>query len=64
MERQEDGVTGNQNLVPLTSKTCLGHLLRSGEGIISVCFVCIFLASGLRDHLPTICFVRAEVAMC
>lgn len=64
MEREENGVTGNWNPVPLASKTCLGHLVSSGEGILSVCSVCIFLASGLRDHLPTMCIVGAEVAVC
>lgn len=36
----------------------------SGEGIISMCSVYILLASGLRNHLPTMCVMRATVAMC
>lgn len=51
------------NPVPLVSQTCLGRLVSSAERIISMCSVSIFLASGLRGHLPTVCFVGAEVAV-
>lgn len=61
MVREEDGATGNQTPVTLAYKNLPGS---SGEGIISVCSVCIFMASVLREHQPTMCLVGAEVAMC